>query len=79
MAVHDQVACGQPLGKVGTTGASVVPHLHLEVRIGPDAVDFGQMAYYDTRANKAEMSEYETWRIQGPFRPIDPAALLFGG
>jgi murein DD-endopeptidase MepM/ murein hydrolase activator NlpD len=77
LAVDDFVVCGQPLGAVGTTGASVVPHLHLEIRVGPAEVNFHQMAYYDTRAREQEMMEYETWRIQGRFRSIDPRLVFF--
>jgi hypothetical protein len=32
----DRVATGQPLGRVGTTGNSLAPHLHFQLSDGPD-------------------------------------------
>ncbi len=70
------VTCGQTLGHVGTTGASIVPHLHVEMRIGPAKTEIPQMAFYDTRAKSDEMAAYEFWRINGAFRPFDPLTIF---
>jgi murein DD-endopeptidase MepM/ murein hydrolase activator NlpD len=72
----DLVKCGQQIGEVGTTGASVNPHLHLETRIGPSGTVFSSMAHYETRATNQEMASYCLWRISGWFQPSNPMQLL---
>jgi murein DD-endopeptidase MepM/ murein hydrolase activator NlpD len=71
-----QVACGQQIGQVGTTGNSVNHHLHLETRIGPSGIKFTSMAHYDTSATRDEMRNYCLWRLSGAFMPFDPMLLL---
>lgn len=39
VAVGDEVACGDVLGLVGSSGNSSMPHLHFEVRRDDDALD----------------------------------------
>ncbi|MBN1667011.1 MAG: M23 family metallopeptidase [Anaerolineales bacterium] len=71
------VTCGQALGLVGQTGYNIpVPHLHLELRIGPAGMRFAGMAFYDTRATPAEMDAYQQWRMSGEFRHLDPMLLI---
>jgi hypothetical protein len=70
------VACGSPLGEVGTTGNSVNPHLHLEVRIGPAGARFDGMAHYIGDATTEEMLNYCAWRVSGLFQMTDPMKLL---
>jgi murein DD-endopeptidase MepM/ murein hydrolase activator NlpD len=70
------VACGNPLGEVGTTGNSVNPHLHLEVRIGPAGARFDGMAHYIGNATTQEMLNYCAWRVSGLFQMTDPMKLL---
>jgi murein DD-endopeptidase MepM/ murein hydrolase activator NlpD len=70
------VACGGPLGEVGTTGNSVNPHLHLEVRIGPSGARFDGMAHYIGNATTLEMLNYCAWRVSGLFQMTDPMKLL---
>ena len=72
----DTVACAQPIGEVGTTGNSVNPHLHLEIRVGPAGVRFASMAHYDPVATQAELRAYCLWRVSGAFPAIDPLSIL---
>lgn len=71
-----QVACGDQVGFVGTSGASVNPHLHLEARLGPSAVQFESMAHYINNATQQEMASYCAWRIGPLFQLIDPMQLI---
>jgi murein DD-endopeptidase MepM/ murein hydrolase activator NlpD len=70
------IACGNPLGAVGTTGNSVNPHLHLEVRVGPAGARFDGMAHYIGDATTLEMLNYCAWRVSGLFQMSDPMKLL---
>ena len=71
------VACGDQLGVVGTTGSlSVNDHLHFEVRIGPSGAIFENMGHYSTAASEMERHNYCVWRISGWFQMTDPTLLL---
>jgi len=72
---HVVEAC-QPLGEVGMTGNTELPHLHLESRLGPGGSVFESMRYYDTRATLEELATYELWRTSGVYRHFDPMILL---
>jgi murein DD-endopeptidase MepM/ murein hydrolase activator NlpD len=74
--IGETVRCGQAIGAVGTTGKSVNPHLHLEVRVGPSGATFESMAHYDAAASEQEMAAYCTWRTSGLFEMVDPMALF---
>lgn len=76
LVIGQDVACGQQIGEVGTTGRSVNPHLHLETRVGPAGVLFTEMAHYDNGATENEMRSYCTWRVSGLFQPLDPLAVI---
>jgi murein DD-endopeptidase MepM/ murein hydrolase activator NlpD len=70
------LTCGQPIGVVGTSGASVNDHLHLEARVGPAGAQFTGLGHYDTAATEEERLDYCTWRISGWFQLVDPLLLL---
>lgn len=75
--VGDTVVCAQPIGEVGTTGRSVNPHLHLEIRLGPAGMRFASMAHYDPGASQDELRSYCLWRVSGAFPPLDPTPFIF--
>lgn len=72
----DRLACGDPLGRVGNTGFSGAPHLHLEGRLGPAGAALAPLAYYDTRTTPEEREAYRRWRMSGEFEAFDPLPLL---
>jgi murein DD-endopeptidase MepM/ murein hydrolase activator NlpD len=74
--VGDTVTCGQPLGEVGTTGASVNPHLHFETRLGPAAMTLDSFGHYDLHATDLERNNYCLWRVSGWFQLVDPLKIL---
>lgn len=74
--VGDRVLCGQPIGEVGTTGASVNPHLHFEARLGPAGAVFTSFGHYDTRTTPLERNNYCLWRVSSWFELVDPLQIL---
>ena len=72
----DIVDACQPLGAVGMTGWTEIPHLHLETRTGPAGTVFESILYYDTQATQEEMDNYELWRTSGVYQHFDPMSLL---
>lgn len=76
VSLGDSVGFCQLLGEVGLSGNTDIPHLHLEMRLGPAGSVFESMRYYDTRATIAELETYELWRTSGVFRHFDPMLLL---
>lgn len=72
----ERVVPCQPLGEVGMSGNTDIPHLHLETRLGPAGVAFESMRFYDTRATVEEMENYVRWRTGGEFRHFDPMTLF---
>jgi murein DD-endopeptidase MepM/ murein hydrolase activator NlpD len=72
----DMVTACQPLGVVGMSGNTDIPHLHIETRWGPPGQVFESMRFYDTRATQAEMDAYVLWRTSGVFQHFDPLYLL---
>ncbi len=76
LAIGQAVACGEYLNRVGLTGWTVAPHLHLETRYGPPGFTFEAMAYYTGDATPVEMAAYETWFLSGQYQAFDPMILL---
>jgi murein DD-endopeptidase MepM/ murein hydrolase activator NlpD len=72
----DRVEACQPLGEVGMTGWTEIPHLHLESRTGPAGTVFESILYYDTQATQEEMDNYVLWRTSGVYQHFDPMSLL---
>ncbi len=75
------VSCGQFLGKVGETGDSTNPHLHLETRLGPPASSFPVMAYDITASpvigvTEEEKKNYTLWRMGDTFNAFDPMTIF---
>jgi hypothetical protein len=67
--VDDQVAAGQPLGRVGHSGNSTAPHLHFQLMDGPDPLTAAgvrpRFAAYDVwrgdRWERVERGEPDRW------------------
>jgi murein DD-endopeptidase MepM/ murein hydrolase activator NlpD len=76
VSLGDLVPACQPLGVVGMSGNTDIPHLHLETRWGPPGEIFESMRFYDTRATQAEMDAYVLWRTSGIFQHFNPLHLL---
>lgn len=72
----EEVETCQPLGEVGMSGNTDIPHLHIEFRLGPAGQVFKSMRFYDTRASQEEMDTYVLWRTSGTFQHFDPMKLL---
>lgn len=74
--IGDYIESGTNIGKVGNTGMSGNPHLHLEIRIGPNSSVFLTMAHYDNSITVEEKENYCLWKVSGYFFPIDPNLIL---
>ncbi len=76
LELGNSIDSGDQIGKVGNTGASGNPHLHLEFRLGPSNFQFSEMAHYDNGATTLEMHNYCLWRVSGYFFQIDPMEII---
>jgi murein DD-endopeptidase MepM/ murein hydrolase activator NlpD len=79
LEIGDRVEACQPIGEVGESGNTDIPHLHLETRLGPAGQVFESMLFYSTRATHEEMNNYVLWRTSGVFRHFDPMLILTSG
>ena len=76
VSLGDEVpACGS-LGRVGKTGNTNAPHLHLETRLGPSGAMFNVMSAFVENATLEEEANYRRWRVGGEFVHFDPMRLL---
>lgn len=79
----EDILCGQKIGVVGQTGGEgtpyLIPHLHIEMRLGPAGVRFEEMGYYDTRVSEQARQTYLRWRLGGEFEHFDPMFILEKG
>jgi murein DD-endopeptidase MepM/ murein hydrolase activator NlpD len=76
VVLGETVEACQPLGEVGMSGNTDIPHLHLETRLGPAGTVFESMRFYSTSATIEEMESYVLWRTSGVYRHFDPMILL---
>jgi murein DD-endopeptidase MepM/ murein hydrolase activator NlpD len=76
VALGDPVTACQTLGEVGKSGNAGVPHLHLEMRLGPQNRQLASMAFYSTQTTQEERDNYVLWRMSGEFRHFDPMNVL---
>jgi murein DD-endopeptidase MepM/ murein hydrolase activator NlpD len=76
VVLGETVEACQPLGEVGMSGNTDIPHLHLETRLGPAGTVFESMRFYSTSATIEEMENYVLWRTSGVYRHFDPMILL---
>jgi murein DD-endopeptidase MepM/ murein hydrolase activator NlpD len=76
VALRDQVAACQLIGRVGHSGNTIASHLHLETRIGIPGAVFKVMAGLLRDVTPEERANYKYWRISGTFRHFDPLLLL---
>lgn len=76
LRIGDPATCGQVIGAIGDSGNALVPHLHLEARVGPAGAIFPSMAHYDLSASQEEMAVYCLWRVSNLFQSIDAMCLL---
>lgn len=74
--IGDTVQAGDLIGQVGTTGASVNPHLHLEMRWGPGGTEFASMGFYDTSTTDDERTNYCIWRVSGKYIHLNPMDVI---
>lgn len=73
--VGDVISSCEVIGKVGNSGWSSDPHLHLEMRIGPENAIFGEIVHR-VPATLEQTHNYCIWRISNLFQLIDPMTLL---
>jgi murein DD-endopeptidase MepM/ murein hydrolase activator NlpD len=78
LKVGDEVQICQVLGKVGNTGWSSDPHLHIETRVGPANAVFGDIVHRVAGTTLESAHNYCVWRISNLFELMDPAKVLFG-
>lgn len=71
-----EIVCGDRIGTVGTSGASVNDHLHFEARVGPSGASFENLGHYNTVTTEEDRRNYCVWRISGWFQLTDPMLML---
>jgi murein DD-endopeptidase MepM/ murein hydrolase activator NlpD len=74
--IGETIKCGQALNRIGNSGNSLNPHLHLEMRVGPAETTFESLAHYTSNASPREMYNYCLWRVSEAFQLLDPMQLF---
>jgi murein DD-endopeptidase MepM/ murein hydrolase activator NlpD len=75
LALGQRIKCGELIGHVGKSG-TIVPHLHLETRMGPAGGWLPSMGFFDEDATEEEKANYLFWRISGVYKHFDPMTLF---
>lgn len=76
VSLGDAVAGCQAIARVGKSGNTDAPHLHLETRLGPAGATFPSMAGLLAEVSDEERANYKLWRTSGTFLHFDPMRLL---
>lgn len=72
----DKIASGQVINRVGNTGNSGNPHLHLETRVGPSGARFDTISSYEgEKSLPQERYNYCIWALSQIFVSFDPTIL----
>jgi len=76
-----EVFCGQFLGRVGSSGVSSNPHLHLETRYGKPGARFTSLGYDRSASPQIaitdeEKKNYFLWRTSEEFQHFDPMKIF---
>ena len=74
--MENKITKGEIIGKIGSSGNALNPHLHLELRVGQPGFRIPSMAHYDPSASEEEMGYYCLWRISDAFQLMDPMILF---
>lgn len=76
VTLGQEIKTCQQIGKVGSSGNSMVEHLHLEARRGPAGASFQWMAAFQPTVSPEERANYRLWRTSGVFVHFDPMLLF---
>ncbi len=76
VGLSEDVSACQSIGKVGNSGNTDAPHLHLEARIGRSNVTFDVLSALVDGVTPEERANYVLWHSGAEFKDFDPMLLL---